>query len=115
MRLRNVFKEHPHGVLFLRDYPLGGKKRSMANETNTRWAVPAGEGVRAGPTVVGVQAGRGPAASWRRDEGEAAAAPHPVLLEVGQRKEMDYGGMAENSKQIIMTIKQHSPSYSNQY
>lgn len=42
MRLRNVFKEQPHGVLFLRDYPLGGEKRSMANETNTRWAVPAG-------------------------------------------------------------------------
>lgn len=87
----------------------------MANETNTRW----GECLRGGPppTAVGVQAGRCPATSWRRDEGEAAAAPcPPVLLEVGQRKEMDYGGMAENSKQIVMTIiKQHSPSYSNQY
>lgn len=63
-----------------------------------------GRGGAGGPTAVGVKAGRGPAASWRRDEGEAVAAPHPVLLEVGQRKENDYGGMAENSKQIITTI-----------
>lgn len=51
MRLRNVFKEQPHGVLFLRDSLLGGEKRSMANETNIRWAVPAGEGVRGRPQL----------------------------------------------------------------